>query len=363
MALLKLPPAVRNILPTGPSVARLNFKSVLSVSGSQAPDFLHGILSSAVPTSNRPFFSAALNAQGRVLYDVLVFSDHSTNGRPAYLLEYDSHSSDAPSLHQLLQRYVLRAKVKIRDVSQEYDSWASWGSEKDVEWDTERDWLFAESGAIEPVWPPTTSEDWPWGSQKHIIRDRRAVGMGHRLLVRKGDPPSQTSDHDIVPQDAYNLHRILHGVPEGHIDIVPSVAFPMDSNLDVMGAVDFRKGCYIGQELTVRTYHKGVVRKRTVPVLIQSSSRHKSTETEDIQEKFGTNIDIKPANIIEGSGPRPRGTGKLLSNSHGIGLALLRTEHVDGVASGDLKLDFTSESGATWSVTPWWPEWWPKRLL
>lgn len=68
MALLKLPPAVRNILPTGPSVARLNLKSVLSVSGSQAPDFLHGILSSAVPTSNRPFFSAALNAQVGLIF-------------------------------------------------------------------------------------------------------------------------------------------------------------------------------------------------------------------------------------------------------------------------------------------------------
>ncbi|KAJ3999544.1 Aminomethyltransferase folate-binding domain-containing protein [Lentinula boryana] len=376
MAPFKLPPAVRNILRRGPSVARLNSKSVLSVSGSQAPEFLHGILSSAVPTSTRPFFSAILNAQGRVLYDLFVFSDHSTNGRPAYVLEYDSHSSDTPSLHDLLKRYVLRAKVKIKDVSQEYDSWAAWGSEKDLEWDAQRDWLFAGSHAIEPVWPPT--EEWPWGSQEHIIRDRRAIGMGHRLLVRKGDqrtfsnliafaqiykvPAPQASDHDGVPQDAYDLHRILHGVPEGHVDIVPNVAFPMDSNLDVMGAVDFRKGCYIGQELTVRTYHKGVIRKRTIPVLIQPSA-HKSSETEDIHEKFGPNVDIRPSSATGGSGPQLRGSGKLLSNSHGIGLALLRTEQVEGVASGSLELHLTSESGASCSVKPWWPEWWPQRRL
>ncbi|KAJ3800402.1 Aminomethyltransferase folate-binding domain-containing protein [Lentinula aff. detonsa] len=360
MAPFKLPPAVRNILRRDPSVARLNSKSLLSVSGSQAPEFLHGILSSAVPTSTRPFFSAILNAQGRVLYDLFVFSDHSTNGRPAYVLEYDSHSSNNPSLHDLLKRYVLRAKVKIKDVSQEYDSWAAWGSEKDLEWDAQRDWLFAESHAIEPVWPPT--EEWPWGSQEHIIRDRRAIGMGHRLLVRKGDQPPQASDHDGVPQDAYDLHRILHGVPEGHVDIVPNVAFPMDSNLDVMGAVDFRKGCYVGQELTVRTYHKGVIRKRTIPVLIQPSA-HKSSEPEDIHEKFGPNIDIKPASATGGSGPQLRGSGKLLSNSHGIGLALLRTEQVEGVASGSLELNLTSESGASCSVKPWWPEWWPQRRL
>lgn len=116
-----------------------------------------------------------------------MFSDHSVNGRPAYLLEYDSHlPSEGPSLHDLLKRYVLRAKVKIRDVSQEYDSWAAWNSKQDTEWEIERDWHFAESGAIEPVWPQVL-EEWPWGSQEHIIRDRRAVGMGHRLLVRKGD--------------------------------------------------------------------------------------------------------------------------------------------------------------------------------
>ncbi|KAE9410419.1 Aminomethyltransferase folate-binding domain-containing protein [Gymnopus androsaceus JB14] len=324
----KLPPAVRNILPTGPSIARLSSRSVLSVSGSQAPEFLHGILASAIPTSTRPFFSAFLNAQG------------PSNGRPAYLLEYDSHPSEGPSFHDLLKRYVLRAKVKIRDASQEYDSWAAWNSTQDTEWETRRNWHFAESGAIEPVWPKA-SEEWPWGSQEHIIRDRRAVGMGHRLLVRKGDQ---------LPQDAYDLHRILHGVPEGHLDIVPNVAFPMDSNLDVMGAVDFRKGCYVGQELTVRTYHKGVIRKRTMPVLIQSHES-RSSEPEDVHETFASDLDIRPSITSGGSGPRPRGSGKLLSTSHGIGLALLRAEH----------LNFTSENGTSWSVIPWWPEWWPQR--
>jgi transferase CAF17, mitochondrial len=42
-------------------------------------------------------------------------------------------------------------------------------------------------------------------------------------------------DHDVVHSDDYTLHRILHGVPEGISDIPPMHAFPMDSNLDVMG--------------------------------------------------------------------------------------------------------------------------------
>ena len=45
----------------------------------------------------------------------------------------------------------------------------------------------------------------------------------------------EASSHDVASEDAYILHRILHGVPEGSTDIPPMHAFPMDSNLDVMG--------------------------------------------------------------------------------------------------------------------------------
>jgi hypothetical protein len=49
----------------------------------------------------------------------------------------------------------------------------------------------------------------------------------------------QVSNHDVAPSEAYTAHRILHGVPEGVIDIPPLHAFPMESNLDVMGASEW----------------------------------------------------------------------------------------------------------------------------
>lgn len=58
--------------------------------------------------------------------------------------------------------------------------------------------------------------------------------------------------------------------------------------------------------------------------------------------------------------PRPRGNGKLLTSTQGIGLALLRLEHVEGAEKGDLRIDFdvASEDGrATWGVSHWWPDW------
>ncbi len=69
-----------------------------------------------------------------------------------------------------------------------------------------------------------------------------------------------------VPFDAYTVRRMLRGVPEGQREIWSETAFAAESNIDYMGGVDFRKGCYVGQETVTRTQHTGVVRKRILPV-------------------------------------------------------------------------------------------------
>ncbi|KAK7049586.1 ccr4 associated factor [Paramarasmius palmivorus] len=355
MALSRIPPSLRKLLVNGPSIAQLPHRAVLSVTGSQAGEFLNGMVASAVPDSpKRPFFSAILNAQGRVLYDLLVFADRDINGRPGYLIEYDSRPSDATPLHDLLKRFVLRAKVKIRDATSEYDSWAAWDTYGSSD-ASKRSWQFANSGAVEPLWPDA-QEHWPWGTEDRVFMDRRAPGMGSRYLVRKGDRPSIAFGHDEVSSDAYTLHRIAHAVPEGVEDITPTTAFPMESNLDLMGALDFRKGCYVGQELTVRTYHTGAVRKRILPISIKNF-------TNSLQP----GLDIKPVVLPSTSDekiPRPRGTGKLLTSSQGFALALLRLEHVEGVEKQQLEFRCEAEvDGSTQSlaVESWWPDWWPIR--
>ncbi|KIM46253.1 hypothetical protein M413DRAFT_441333 [Hebeloma cylindrosporum] len=350
------PPILQNLLRKTPSVAPILNRGVLAVTGSHSTEFLNGLLSSSVREPVRNRYSSFLHAQGRVMYDVFLYA--ATNG---YFLEYDSRASEAPPLLSYLKRHVLRSKVKIRNMADEYDIWAAWGSSEDTQWETGRQWDWARSGAIEPVWNAT--HDWPWGTREGIIHDRRAVGMGSRLLVKKGTQPQAIATHDIVSSDEYVLHRIMHGVPEGIHDIPPMQSFPMDSNLDVMGAVDFRKGCYVGQELTVRTYHTGVIRKRILPVTI-----HKPAQEicEDPPLQFPHNLDLKPVSVNpDRQGPRPRGTGKLLSTHKGVGLALLRMEHVSGVQQGDLRLEFeVSNAGdktSTWIASPWWPDWWPQE--
>ncbi|KNZ79866.1 Putative transferase CAF17, mitochondrial [Termitomyces sp. J132] len=351
-----------------PTVAPVPHRAVLSLGGSDVSEFLNGILASHVTEPKAPRYSVFLNAQarpGRVLYDVFLYTSSDSASKPIYLLDYDARSSDAPSLISLLKRYVLRSKVKIRDVSEEYDVWASWGSPAISE--LTRQWSWTHSGVIQPNWEGL---EWPWGNTNESVWDRRAPGMGKRLLVKKGALPQETSDHERASSDVYTLHRIITGVPEGLEDIPAMQAFPIESNMDIMGGLDFRKGCYVGQELTVRTYHTGSVRKRILPVVIHKTGLLPNPIVTPSPEapSYPSNLAISSTRIRSPddtrSLPRPRGTGKLLTSSQGIGLALLRLEQVEAAEQGELSLGFNVEGGPSegaWEIQHCWPDWWPRR--
>lgn len=256
---------------------------------------------------------------------------------------------------------MLRSKVKLTPLDDELAVWAAWGQEEP---EIPRKWRWARSGSVEPVWP---DDALPWSAGRdNALVDRRAPGMGLRMLVRQGDQPEEAAAYDVVEAEQHKLHRILNAVPEGVEEIVPLSAFPMESNLDVMGAVDFRKGCYVGQELTVRTYHTGVIRKRILPVQLYSPDSTPSpepiTNPEIPMQASGLDIrlSVPPSTelLSDEPAPRPRSTGKLLASTQGVGLALLRLEHLDAVLRGELRLA-VGEDG--WGVQPWWPSWFPKR--
>ncbi|KAG8881405.1 hypothetical protein FRB97_009600 [Tulasnella sp. 331] len=295
-------------------VAPVPNRALLSVTGSQAATFLNGITTVPIPDPTSALwnkhggaaYSAFLSAQGRIMYDVLIYpyilpSDPSSSSSPpGYIIEYDPRAADTttttppskngstPTLMSMMKRYILRSKVRVRDVSDEWSLQAVWSSSNDgpVNFKPD-DWRWGRSGAVEPVYHDATAhsslpslKSWIFdgvdiSAQEALWAvDRRAPGMGVRVLVRTDSSSSSPTLPSSSSSDDYTLHRIKLGVPEGKDDMPPQDSFPMDANMDLMGGVDFRKGCYVGQELTVRTYHTGVVRKRTVPVqLIRDTLR------------------------------------------------------------------------------------------
>ncbi|KAH7100661.1 Aminomethyltransferase folate-binding domain-containing protein [Auriculariales sp. MPI-PUGE-AT-0066] len=344
--------------------ASVPHRTVLSVTGADAFKFLNGIISSSIANapSRAPFYTTFIHAQarGRVIAEAFVHP-HPTDPT-GFLIEHDTRESEAPTLAALLKRYVLRSKVKVTPVADEWDVWAAWN---DAPVPISRRWRWARSGCIEPVFSNAS----PWTStQPSRLLDIRGGGLGTRILVRKNDTRDpEASDHDVVDSWQYTLHRVLNGVAEGISEIIPMHAFPMESNLDIMGAVDFRKGCYVGQELTVRTYHMGTLRKRIFPIQIHKASNVAGAATPPVGSDIRLSVPASLENEIEEGTrkPKPRPSGKLLTaipwNGAFAGLALLRLEHLDAVERGELDLSMSTETGSSWSVRHHWPKWFPKR--
>lgn len=126
----------------------------------------------------------------------------STTDAPVYLVEHDATLTAA--LRQQMKRFILRAKVKVDDVSSE--------------WSISH--LFGRAAVPESL---------------EFAADTRARGMGWRLLHPSNDRPGVEADVEEAKAYDYALHRILLGVPEGPQDIATGNAIPLESNIDYMG--------------------------------------------------------------------------------------------------------------------------------
>lgn len=147
------------------------------------------------------------------MYDVFIYPN-ADDTQPGYIIEYDPRAADSsppasptkhatPPLLSMLKRYILRSKVRVKDVSGDWDLWATWDTTSATPRPDE--WKWGRSGAVEPVWTSTShlptldavlrSSLGPSGPRADAdagppspiwIWDRRAPGMGARVLLPKG---------------------------------------------------------------------------------------------------------------------------------------------------------------------------------
>ncbi|KAJ9452532.1 putative transferase caf17 [Diplonema papillatum] len=177
-------------------------------------------------------------------------------------------------------------------------------------------------------------------------------------------PSAKFAHSGDIAASIYMVYRMLAGLPEGPSEMQPQVALPLESNLDFMSGVSFGKGCYIGQELTARTHHRGVTRKRLLPVVLTRSGA--AVDLGGLLARFVAEPRALTVTKYEGSfgalavkeGGASAGflrASVQVTDDVALGIAQLKLEHV---AWDEPTLALTADSALY--VTPLPPQWWPE---
>ena len=265
-----------------------------------------------------------------------------------------------------IKRYKLRAKFEVRVLDvEERGVWSVWEEGGKDGW-TAHSLGGGESTASGTDSGSSTSSA---GEKEGVIGcpDKRAPGMGRRFLL-PGDLKPEF-DMQETSEDVYRIRRYLKGVAEGQDELVREQALPQESNVDFMGGIDYKKGCYVGQELTIRTHHRGVVRKRILPVMLYGMEESEPTALEYDAGKLLGVEGIPRETGIGRFEKRGRSAGKFLAGVGNVGLGLCRLEtmtdvQVQGEAGGykegdEFKVEWEGEGGEGKSlkikafVPPW----------
>ena len=211
----------------------LSDRGIVRVAGEDAASFLQGLLTNDVEAlaPGEACYAALLSPQGKVLFDMLAVRVPSESGA-AFLL--DCAAAQAADLAKRLGFYKLRARVAVADASAGLGVAAAWGEAPETA-----------PGAV-------------------AYADPREPRLGWRIIL----PRAEAQAIGEAGLAAYEALRIGLGVPKGGVDFAYGDAFPHDADFDLLNGVDFKKGCFVGQEVVSRMKHRGTARKRVVRVTL-----------------------------------------------------------------------------------------------
>ncbi len=231
--------------------ADLPSRSLVRIAGEQAKDFLQGLISNDIEkaTSGHAIFTALLSAQGKIQFDFIVLADGA-----GYLLDVEAVRRD--ELIKKLKLYRLRAKVAIDPA--ELDIVAIFGDRTNTHL---------------PKLALVVDDP------RHARLGLRAYGKGDALRAALSAAGAVEAG-----EQGYEADRVALGVPEGASELGIEKVFLLEANAEELHGVDFKKGCYVGQELTSRMKRKAELKKRVLPFRVSAAIAPDAHVTADGRE-------------------------------------------------------------------------------
>ena len=227
-------------------VITLEDRGFIQVTGLEAKDFLQNIVTNDIEkvSSNSTVFSSILTPQGKYLFEFFVLKL-----KDSYLLECEKKSS--AEIIKLLNFYKLRSKVDFIDLSEKYVA-AVVSLEK-----------FKEMNGSDLSKGNTTS----YGDDPVYI-DPRNDKLGAKIISKLENIHLTIKKLNLKISDKKNYYNKSFelGIPQIDLNKLKDKIFGIENNLDELNGIDFKKGCYIGQENTSRIKLRNKLRRRILPI-------------------------------------------------------------------------------------------------
>ena len=232
----------------------LDDRAILYINGEDAKEFLQNLISNDINKVSdvNSCFSSLLTPQGKFLYEFIIVKHKS-----GYLL--DCEKPQAEELFKQLSLYKLRSKVEILNLSNEFVV-AAFSHEKFLTFDEAKD---------QPGYTIKYRED-------PIFLDPRNKGLGARLIINLEKlylSLKKLDLHDANLKEYYSLSHSLGIVPKD-LNKLKDKLFGIECNFEELNGIDFKKGCYVGQENTARIKLKNKLSKRLFPINIINGKLH-----------------------------------------------------------------------------------------
>ena len=228
----------------------LEDRGILYINGANAKEFLQNLISNDINKvdESNSCFSSLLSPQGKFLFEFLIIKHKS-----GFFLDCEKEQID--KLFRQLNIYKLRSKVEILNLSNEFVV-AAFSNEKFRTFENSKD---MEGHTIKYREDP-------------ILLDPRNKNLGARLIINleKLYLSLKKLELKTSEQKEYYDHSFKLGILQQGTKKLQNKVFSLEANFEELNAIDFKKGCYVGQENTARMKLKNKLRKKLLPIETQT---------------------------------------------------------------------------------------------